>query len=135
VGINNYLIDHYGPVTYKNVNTGLVQKVLDRSRDVDERQIFAHIGEKRFELIVVQNQKLILFNSFEFCTREDFLYYLLFTAEQLNLNPENVKLTLLGDVSEESEIFKAAYEYVRYVSVLDVSAEGLSSYEARKYFV
>lgn len=135
VNLNNFLIDHYGPFTYKNVNSILVQKILEKSRNNDERQIFAHIGAKHFELIVVQNQKLILFNSFQYTTREDFLYYLLFTAEQLNLNPENVQLKMLGDVSQDSELYRAAYDYVRNVSLMDVSAEGLTEAQARKYFV
>jgi hypothetical protein len=44
---------------------------------------------RSFEIIVIQNQQLLLFNSFEYLTPEDFIYYVLFTAEQLNINPEN----------------------------------------------
>lgn len=135
VNLNNFLIDHYGPFTYKNANSILVQKLLERSRNNDQRQIFAHIAAKHFELVVVQNQKLILFNSFQYSTREDFLYYLLFTAEQLNLNPENVQVTMLGDVTENSDLYRAAYDYVRNVSLLEVSTDGLSDDQARKYFI
>jgi hypothetical protein len=64
---------------------------------------------------------LLFFNSFDYQTKEDFIYYLLFTTEQLNLNPEYIKLQLLGDISEESEWFEMAYTYIRNVSLLDVS--------------
>ena len=121
VNINNFLIDQFGSFYYKNVNTVLVKRLLDLSKNNDERQIFVYFASKQFEIVAVQNQKLLLFNSFDYLTREDFLYYLLFSAEQLDLNPEYFKLQLLGNISEDSEFFKIAYKYVRNVSLADVS--------------
>jgi len=139
VNINNYLIDQFGPFDYRHVNSILVSKLLDMSRNVEEKQVFAHFGETHFELVVAQNRKLVLFNSFEYATAADFVYYLLFTAEQLNLNPEHFKLHLLGDISEGSELFRMAYKYVRNVSLLDVSDlqrnNNFSEEKNRKHFI
>lgn len=139
VNINNFLIDQFGPFTYKNSNTILVTKLLDLSKNVDETQVFTHFSKDKFEIIVVQNQKLILFNSFEYQTKEDFLYYLLFTAEQLHLNPETFKLQLLGEISEDSEYFRMAYKFVRNVSLIDISEmkshNDLSKNDNLKHFI
>lgn len=121
VNINNFLIDQFGTFEYSHVNSILVSKLLDASKNIDEKQFFVHFNSDHFEIIVVQNQKLLLFNSFEYKTAADFIYYLLFTAEQLNLNPEVFKLQLLGTISEASELYQIAYKYVRNVSLLDVS--------------
>ena len=121
VNINNFLLDQFTTFNYKHVSSILVSKLLDISKNIDEKQVFVHFSSNRFEIIVVQNQKLLLFNSFDFTTKEDFIYYLLFTTEQLNLNPEHFKLYLLGTISEESELFSIAYKYVRNISLLDVS--------------
>jgi hypothetical protein len=121
VNINNYLLDQFGTFNYKQANSILVSKLLDRSKNIDEKQVFVHFSDSKFELVVIQNQKLLLFNSFDYQTKEDFIYYLLFTAEQLNLNPEHFRLQLLGNISEDSELFKIAYKFVRNVSLLDVS--------------
>jgi hypothetical protein len=99
----------------------LVSKLLELSKNVDEKQVFVHFSANKFEIIIVQNQKLLLFNSFDFVTKEDFIYYFLFTTEQLNLNPEHFKVFLLGEISEESELYQIAYKYVRNISLLDVS--------------
>ena len=139
VNINNFLIDQFGPFTYRNANTVLVDKLMDLSRNSDERRMYAHFSAKRFEIIVVHNQKLLLFNSFEHRAKEDFIYYVLFTAEQLNLNPEHFSLRLLGDISRESEYFQIAYKYVRDVELADVSPlsarNGLSENQNRKHFI
>lgn len=121
VNMNNFFIDQFGSFDYKHSNSILVSKLLDLSKNKEERKMFVHVNESHFEIIVVQNQKLQLFNSFDYKTPEDFIYYILFTAEQLQLNPENFKLELLGSISEADEFYKIAYKYIRNTILFDVS--------------
>ena len=120
VNINNFFIDQFGAFDYKHANSILVNKLLIASKNKDEKKMFIHINTGHFEIIVVQNQKLLLFNSFDYNTAEDFIYYILFTAEQLNLNPENFPLELIGNIDTESDYYKIAYKYIRNVSLIDV---------------
>jgi hypothetical protein len=83
------------------------------------RKMAVHFSQGHFEIIVIQNQQLLLFNSFEYLTPEDFIYYVL-TAEQLNINPENFPLELIGSIDIESEYYKIAYKFIRNVSLIDV---------------
>ncbi|AMO19338.1 DUF3822 family protein [Flavobacterium columnare] len=117
VKLNNALIDLYGQFHYKHTATILVKKILETSKNVAEPQIFAHIQEKQFQIIVVKNQKLLLYNSFEYHKSEDFIYHLLFTTEQLKLNPESVIVKLLGKITKNNELFEIAYKYIRNVSL------------------
>jgi len=121
VNINNFLIDNVGSFDYKHVNSILVEKILDASRNNDDKKMIVNFNPEHFEIIVVQNQKLLLFNSFEYNTPEDFIYYLLFTAEQSNLNPEIFPLELLGTIQKNDPFYAIAYKYIRNVSFLDVS--------------
>ena len=89
VNINNFFIDQFGTFDYKHANSILVSKLLDASKNNDNKKMIVHFNPGHFEIIVIQNQKLLLFNSFEYKTPEDFIYYLLFTAEQLNMNVFN----------------------------------------------
>lgn len=139
VNINNYLLDQFESFDYKHVSSILVGKLLEKSKNVEEKQVFVHFAKEHFEIIVVQNQKLILFNSFEYATEADFIYYLLFTAEQLNLNPEHFKLKLLGNITEDSSIFRMAYKYVRHVALLEVEelqkGNSFSTADNLKHFI
>lgn len=121
VNINNVLLDVFSDFDYKHCSSILVEKLLDLSKNDDDKQMFVHFEEKSFEIIVVQNRKLLFYNSFEFSTKEDFAYYLLFTVEQLGMNPEFFTLKMFGNIGEEGELFQIAYTYVRNVSLLDVS--------------
>jgi hypothetical protein len=121
VNINNFLIDTIGSFDYKHVNSILIEKILDASKNNDEKKMIVNFNHGHFEIIVVQNQKLLLFNSFEYQTPEDFIYYLLFTAEQLSLNPESFQLELLGTINKSDAFYAIAYKYIRNISFLDVS--------------
>lgn len=120
VNFNNYLLDQFESFEYFHVNSILVTKLMEISKNVVEKQMFVHIGKDHFEIAVIENQKLLVFNSFDYQTKEDFIYYILFTAEQLQLNPETFKLMLLGQISESDNFYKIAYKYVRNVSLLSI---------------
>lgn len=139
VNINNFFIDQFGAFDYKHASSILVSKVLIASKNKDEKKMFVHISSGHFEIIIVQNQKLLLFNSFDYNTPEDFIYYILFTAEQLNLNPENFPLEIIGTIDTESDYFKIAYKYIRNVSLIDVENLRWNNYfsetENRKHFI
>jgi len=121
VNINNFFVDQYGSFHYKHVNSILVAKLLEASKNIDETKMFVYVQPERFEIIVLSNQKLLLSNTFDYKTPEDLIYYLLFTAEQLNLNPENFKLEFLGDITETDAYYKIAYQYIRNVAMMDLS--------------
>ncbi len=137
VNMNNFFIDQYGAFDYKHANTVLVSKLLDLSKNKEERKMFVHVNESHFEIVVVQNQKLHLFNSFEYKTPEDFIYYILFTAEQLQLNPENFFLEFLGSIEQNDAFYQIAYKYIRNISLLDVSdnKNTFTEQENREHFI
>ena len=139
VNINNFFVDEFGTFVYKHSHTVLVSKLLDLSKNKDDKKMFVHMAANHFEIIVVQNQNLLLFNSFEYKTPEDLIYYLLFTAEQLNLNPETMKLEFLGDITEDDAFFRIAYKYIRNVSLFDMTElqqnNSFSTAENRKHFI
>lgn len=131
VNMNNFFIDQFGTFDYKHANSVLVEKILDLSKNSYEHKMFVHVSESHFEIVVIHNQKLELYNSFEYKTPEDFLYYILFTAEQLHLNPENFPLEFLGAIDEEHSLYKIAYKYIRNISLLEINTNNSSYNEAQ----
>jgi len=118
--IINFFFEKFGEFEYQHLNTVLVENLLALSK-TDRPQIFAHIKNKQFDLVVIENGELLLCNSFSFTEKEDFLYYILFTAEQLNMNPESFRLILLGAISKASPLFKIAFEYIKYIELLETN--------------
>ncbi|WP_456376404.1 DUF3822 family protein [Lutibacter sp.] len=115
VNINNFLLDVYGTFIYKHSSTILIEKLVSSYKNLEGDFYFVNVSKNNFEIIILKNKKLELYNSFSFTTKEDFIYYILFTAEQLNLNPEEFNLILIGDIEKESELYTILYQYIRNI--------------------
>ena len=139
VNINNFLLDQYKSFEYQNANSILVKQLLDFSKNIEEKQVFIHLQALHFEIIVVKNQQLILSNSFEYKSPEDFIYYLLFTCEQLQLNPETTLVQFLGDCTKDNACFKIAYKYIRNCHLIDTKNKAaildVTSLALRKHYI
>jgi len=119
VNINNYLLDKFGGFEYRHNATVLIESLMSIYKYSLVPHVFAHIDNDHFELIVIANKKLQLYNTFEFSTKEDFIYYVLFTTEQLKLNLEKIEFVMLGNVEKNDELYNIAYKYIRNVSLLE----------------
>ena len=119
VNINNYLIDKFGSFTYHNINTLLVEILLKKSSKNTQKEVYAFLQKDHFELVIVCNGELIFFNSFQYQTAQDFIYYILFTYEQLELNTESTPLYLMGRIDTDDSYYEQAYTYIREVNVVD----------------
>ena len=119
VNINNYIYDKFGAFTFKHVSSVLIESILNIEKDSKTPKVFVHVGLNHLEIIIVENGKLRLYNTFAYNSKEDFIYYILFTAEQLKLDPETLNLILIGEISKNDDLYDIAYKYIRNISFGD----------------
>lgn len=63
------------------------------------------------QLAVMENRRLLFFNSYTRKTPEDTIYYTLFVAEQLKLQPKDVRITLMGEVMPNDDTHQMLNRY------------------------
>lgn len=88
----------------------LIKENLGRT---DDPRIYLNVKDRRFEMLVLNGAKLLFYNNFRFKTKEDFLYFLLFSMEQLKLDAETVPVYFMGMIEEDSNIVELTKRYVR----------------------
>lgn len=115
ININNFIYGKFGAFTFKHISTILIEHVLLLEKHTNIPKVYVNVSNNHFEIIVVNNTKLLLYNTFDYSTKEDFIYYILFTAEQLELNPETLNLIFIGDIDSKDELYIIAYKYIRFV--------------------
>ena len=118
VNINNYLFQNFGEFEYKHHITELVKKLIEAT-DHNEKTMFVNVCKTTFDIVILQNKNLLLANSFSFSSKDDFVYYILFVAEQLELKTEEFELYFMGQINTTSEIYKTAFEYIRNIYFLE----------------
>lgn len=94
----------------------LVESLLITHRNQQSDQTaFIHLRHDNFDLIVLKNDKLLFINNFRFNTPEDFIYFVLFSFDQLRLNPETVQVVLSGIIEKGSKNYDILFQYVRNI--------------------
>ena len=121
VNFNNFILEKYGSFNYKHTATVFIQSVLKYAKNTSDNQVYVALEHGTMEIIVLKNNSLQLYNSFEITCKEDFIYYILFTTEQLQLNPEVFELVLMGTISEKDAYFQLCKTYVRHLQLIDLS--------------
>ena len=119
--VNNFFFDRYGEFEYRHSISVLVEEFLRDNQQNEETKVYLNCYTGGYDVIVIKAGHLLLANSFKCKTKEDFMYYLLFTIEQLQLDPETLQLILLGKIVENSDYYDIAYTYIRNISFLETS--------------
>jgi len=117
VNVNNYLFQNFGEFEYQHSTTAFIKKLL-QTTSAPEKTMFVDVWKDQISVVVLEDKKVLFSNSFSFTSKEDFIYYLLFTAEQLELNTNEFPLFFTGDILEETEIYKITYQFIRNVDFL-----------------
>ena len=94
----------------------LIKKLLKEfSSRNPETRAFVNVKNNSYELIIINNDKLVFHNYFNFNTKEDFLYFILFTFDQLNIDNESIPLYFMGFIEEKSVIIELCSRYIRNI--------------------
>jgi hypothetical protein len=132
VNINNYIFDRFGNFKYYHAGSVLIKQLLQQENTNGETKVFVYVHHTHFYAVIIEHGKLKLCNSFSYNTPEDFIYYLLFCYEQLNLDPEKIETILMGSISKDDAIYDIIYTYIRNVSFLAFPEKTIPNKEAHQ---
>ncbi len=93
----------------------VIQSVLRDFHSLSESKVVLNIHKGHFDLMFLSKGKLEFVNSFPFSEKEDLLYFVLFTLEQLNLDPHEIEVFLLGEIKKGSEQHQLLFQYIKNI--------------------
>jgi hypothetical protein len=73
--------------------------------------MFIDFKQDEISVIILNESKLLLAQTFSYTTPEDVLYYLLKCCQQLGLSQQQVKVYLSGLIEKDSAIYRELYKY------------------------
>ena len=117
VNINNYIFKMFDSFVYNHYSSIILEKVKLNEKNTTTPSLYLNININHMEITYFVKNKLVFYNRFDFNTKEDVMYYLLFTIDQLKLNPEEIPIVITGNISEDDDNYKIIYKYIRNVSI------------------
>ncbi|HRN41140.1 MAG TPA: DUF3822 family protein [Vicingus sp.] len=134
---NIYSIPDFIVNTFKNIDnftfhhfsTALIEASILHAKKTNALSLInVHVLPQSFQIISVKNQTLELYNSFNYQTSEDFIYYLLFVLNQINTTGNEVSIRLTGEVDKNSAIYDMLYKYIQTIEFCETPNELNYSY-------
>jgi len=93
----------------------LVAPLLRYAREqagATEHTIFLNLRHQTAQLVVLERQNLLFYNTFSFSTASDLLYFVLLTYDQFKMKPSDLPLTVAGNILQDSELYRTLYRFV-----------------------
>jgi hypothetical protein len=119
-GINNDLLEQifrvFPGAKVCHVSSLLIESIWMNFKNlITDKRIFIYVREEAFNMLIFDKKQLVYSNAFHFRAPEDFVYFVIFVMEQLNLNPEEVPVTLLGNIETKTPHFELIFKYIRNI--------------------
>jgi uncharacterized protein DUF3822 len=105
----------YLNVTYHHISSTLIDVLVPENKNQSGKKLIVHVQQDQFQVLLLDGKNFLFYNTFSYHSPEDFIYYLLFVCEQLQLNPEKIDTVLLGEIEKTSAIYTTAHKYVRHL--------------------
>ncbi|TNE61975.1 MAG: DUF3822 family protein [Bacteroidetes bacterium] len=82
---------------------------------ISEHTVFVNLRHQVAQVIVLERQNLLLYNTYPFSSPADLLYFVLLVYDQFRLSPKEVPLTVAGNILRDSELDRILYRFIREI--------------------
>jgi hypothetical protein len=103
--LHEVMLNSFPKVEFSNFNAEWLRKTIKKNRPNNLFEVL--FFPKMITVIIWQNSKLQIFQSYPYDNQEDVLFYLLSIVSSFNLTPENIDTNLSGLIDLQSPVFEA----------------------------
>lgn len=125
-----------GEVNILHVSECLIS-LADQVRASDHQRgiIMAEVQEHTLDILSIKEDRIVLINRYVLNDPSDFVYHVLNTVKQLNLDREKIPVYLSGIVHQEHELFSLLGKYLRAVKTTPYYLEGISRKDILRFMI
>lgn len=126
--VNIYSIDSFlletinatfSKYTIKHATSYLLEDVLSENVFNRRKVMYLNVQKHNADVIGLDKNNLVFTNTYYYQTPDDFLYYALNTAKQINFDPYTDECVLLGEVTEDYQQYEVCHRYISDVKFGD----------------
>ena len=121
--------DFWANARILHFSTAMIESISANFKNkLDVNTLFINVQDNSFDLVHFNQKTLHFYNQFLFNTKEDFIYFLLLSIEQLSLNPENVNLIMMGKIDKTSPNYDMIFRYIKHFKFIEKNKNFQYSY-------
>lgn len=112
--------DFWPNIQIYHFSTSLIETLTITQKNKSANDVlFVNVRDNCFDIVHFSDNKLNYHNTFEFITKEDFIYFLLITIDHLGLNPEGSNLVISGNINKTDDIYSMINQYIKNFSFIE----------------
>jgi len=109
-------------------STVFIKSIYFTYPSITENKVFVNVNNNEFELCIFKKSGLQLYNTFQFKTKEDLLYLLLFVMKHLGCDPSQHQVLLSGKIADDSAVYQLLYKYIKDIGFTEMKqSEAIST--------
>ncbi len=108
---------HFNEASLFFAGSGFIEYLIRLYKLDNSPKVSVLVRSEDIDICITQGGDLKLYNSFHYQTSEDLMYYLLFTMEQLQINPDQDTVIFYGEIEKTSSHWMLAHKYIRNIKL------------------
>jgi len=120
VNINNILLDYNKQINFHHsasIFLKKIQKIRKQKTKLNLHDIYVNVYTHDFQLAIFKDEKLELYNHFPYENIDEFLYYLFFAFESLQLDKNKTNFNVSG-IDNQHEIIKNLKDFSPKIHII-----------------
>jgi hypothetical protein len=109
---------YFANARFYHVHTGLMLAARNLSAPNSGPRIYLHIHDQHITLLAFENRQLMQYIEQAIQDEQDLAYFLMLMFNQMEYNPEQVPVYLMGEIERDSRYYNAVYRFVRNVHLV-----------------
>ena len=113
--ILSLLRTYFPQAKFYHIATSLIKAYGSLAEHSNGPQLYINVLQETFQAAVFDGKDLFYYNSFNYRSTKDFIYFVQLIYSQLKLSQEKTPINISGELVEESEVYKLLYRYIRNI--------------------
>lgn len=125
--LSTLLANHFDDLKIYHQTTPLVEYLLSPDVVAANKnkltRIYINVHISSFDICIIDVDRLVMVNSFAYPNTNDFVFFVLHTFEQLQLNTDLNEVVLLGNIDVASPSYASLKKFVKNISFMKLSTD------------
>lgn len=119
IDINNFIFEKFKTFDFYHYSSLIIEKISNDFAEKFGKRVFVNVNDGFIDILYFKDKKLEFYNSYDYNSIDDVLFYLLFCFSELKLNPDEIHTVFSGSIDFDSKLYELIYTYVRNVELIE----------------
>jgi len=112
--LTTLLVNKFPEIVFVHQNNVFVRNLVEKGKSVKFKLPVVHvnINEKSFEIGIYKDEKFLMINSYTYNDENDFVYFLLNTLKQYDINVNKMHFNISGVLEKDTEFFYFVHKFI-----------------------